>query len=74
MAAKAIATPSASASEAGEDMYFIAMPMVTYRAISDVGMKRGMTFAQALQQALNQWIATPVLANKPQLIVEPSKK
>lgn len=54
MAAQAIATPN-SAPEAGEDLYMIAMPIVTYRAISDEATRRGLTFAQALQQAINNW-------------------
>ena len=57
MAAKAVASPDPSIPPpgAGEDLYMVAMPMVTYRAISDEAMKRGLTFAQAMQQALNRW-------------------
>jgi len=76
MAAQAVVAPvtPASSPEAGEDLYFIAMPMVTYRAISDEAMKRGLTFAQGLQQALNQWVVAPPPTPKPQLLVEQSKK
>jgi hypothetical protein len=55
----------------GADLFFIAMPQVTYRAISDEAMKRGLTFAQALQQALEQWVkVTP----QTQLPLEQIKK
>ena len=66
MAAQAVATPAASDStpSGAADLFFIAMPLVTYRAISDEAMKRGMTFAQAMQQALNQWAATPPPTSK----------
>lgn len=59
MAAQAVAVPEVPAvPEGGSDIFLIAMPLVTYRFISDEAMKRGMTFAQAMQQALNQWAGT----------------
>ena len=77
MAAQAVVTPipPTASPEGGEDLFFIAMPGVTYRAISDSAMKRGLTFAQALQQALNQWLVeVPPTTLGPQLPVERSKK
>jgi hypothetical protein len=47
---------TASAKE-GEGLAFIAMPVETYKAFSDAAMARGLTFAQALQQAFSQWLA-----------------
>lgn len=73
MAAQAVATsdPAADAPSGGADLFFIAMPQVTYLAISDEAMKRGLTFAQALQQALEQWVkVTP----HPQSSLEQIKK
>jgi hypothetical protein len=59
MAAQAVVVPEVPAApEGGSDIFLIAMPLVTYRFISDEAMKRGMTFAQAMQQALNQWAGT----------------
>jgi hypothetical protein len=63
MAAKAVVIPETPAEpEAGSDIFLIAMPLATYRALSDTAAIRNMTFAQAMQQALNQWIeAVPTL-------------
>lgn len=59
MAAQAVAIPEVpTAPEGGSDIFLIAMPLVTYRFVSDEAMRRGMTFAQAMQQALNQWAGT----------------
>jgi len=58
MPPQALATPESAppSAKAGEDLFFIAMPMGTYRAFSDAAMKRGLTFAQAMQQAFNRWL------------------
>lgn len=66
MAAQAVATLEASLASpgAGGDLYMIAMPQVTYRMLSDEAMKRGLTFAQALEQALNRWIETQPITPK----------
>lgn len=51
----------------------IAMPGATYRAISDEAMKRGLTFAQAMSQALDQWATrTPIVSTSQP--VEPQRK
>lgn len=73
MAAQAVATlgSQTASPDAGEDLFFIAMPGGAYRAISDEAMKRGLTFAQALQQALDQWVK---IAPRTQLPLEPIKK
>lgn len=75
MAAQAVATPRAPdpASNGGSDLFMIAMPGVTYRAISDEAMKRGLTFAQAMSQALDQWAARTPIVSTPQP-VEPKRK
>jgi len=73
MASQAVAQAEQSSTlpKAGEDLFFIAMPMETYRAISDAAMQRGLTFAQSMQQAVNAWLGTqPVM---PRLLVEQGK-
>lgn len=74
MAAKAVGAPETKPvpSSIGEDLFFVAMPMVTYRSISDEATKRGLTFSQAMQQALTKWMDTE--QNRPQLLVEQGKK
>jgi len=49
--ATAMADPSGAA-----DLYMIAIPMPTYRAISDVAAKKGMTFAQFLGMAVGEYM------------------
>lgn len=75
MAAKAVAAPDAPEPlpKIGEDLFFIAMPMTTYRAISDEAAKRGITFSQGMQQAFSTWMGE-VVAPKPTLLVEQGKK
>lgn len=72
MAAKAVAIEQLSepVNGVGEDLFMIAMPGAAYRAISDQAMKRGMTFAQALSQALDQWAAKGATPQP----VEPNRK
>ena len=56
MAAKAVCVPEEPVAEVGKDIFLLAMPIETYRAISDTAAKRGLTFSQALSQALSQWM------------------
>ena len=52
-----IADPfSKESSVPAEDLFFFVLPGITYKLISDEASRRNMTFAQALQQALNQWL------------------
>lgn len=73
MAPKAVTNPDEGPqAKVGEDLLFIALPMITYREISDAAAKRGLTFSQAMQQALNNWMeAEP---KQPKLLVEAGSK
>ncbi len=72
MAAKGVGQPdevpaAPEIAQAGKDLYFVAMPLEVYRAMSDAAAKRGQTFAQALGKAVNDYIGTPA---GPQLLNE----
>lgn len=41
-----------------DDVYLIALPLDTYRLISDVAAKKNMTFSQAMKQAMDMWISS----------------
>lgn len=56
MPSRAVALPLPQSDSPGEDLYFFAVPLATHRAISDVASKRGLTFAQAMQQAVDAWM------------------
>jgi hypothetical protein len=61
MAAKAVGQPddtppAPEVAQAGKDLYFVAMPIETYRAISDAAAKRGQTFAQGLGKAIEDYL------------------
>jgi len=61
LATKAVGAPIPeleSQVDAGTDLYLIAVPISTYRLISDVASKRNLTFAQALKQALDNWMGS----------------
>lgn len=69
MAAKTVSiTPQEPMPKVGEDLFFVAMPMETYRAISDSAKDRGMTFGQAMQQAMQRWMDQKT--SEPQLLLE----
>lgn len=78
MPAKAVAISTVEAEKLpaaiGEDLFFVTMPMATYRAISDEATKRGLTFPQGLNQALTNWMNTPKGPPKPELLVEQGKE
>ena len=42
--------------EGAADLYMIAIPMPTYRAIADVAAKQGLTFAQFLGKAIGEYM------------------
>lgn len=42
--------------ELTDDILFIAVPMRTYKAISDEAAKRNLSFAVAVSQALETWL------------------
>jgi len=74
MATRAANNPQATLSNSDQsatDLFLVAMPIETYRAISDAASKRNMTFASALSEALNTWLAAPT---KSQLLVERKEK
>ena len=54
--------------EVGTDLFLIAMPIETYRLISDTAAKRNLTFSEALQQALKKWVDSEPVA--PRLLME----
>ena len=47
---------SISNPEGASDLFMIAIPMPTYRVISDAATKQGMTFAQFLGMAVGAYI------------------
>lgn len=70
MAPKAVAfLPTSSADDAPpqgmSDLYLVAMPLDTYKALSDTAAKRGLTFAQGLERALQNWMEAPPEAPLP---------
>ena len=73
MAAKAVTIQEEQEAhpKVGEDIFFIAMPLSTYKMLSDSAMSRGLTFSQAMQQAFEQWLK---LESKPKLLVEQDKR
>lgn len=55
-----------------EDMYFLAMPVSTYKALSDTAAQRGLTVAQVLRDAVRDYLEkTESVADKgPKLLLE----
>jgi hypothetical protein len=47
---------SISDPEGSADLFMIAIPMPTYKVISDAAAKQGMTFAQFLGKAVGEYI------------------
>lgn len=61
--------------ESGEgmigDLYFFAVPASTYKALSDEAAKRGMSLAQLVQNAFNNYLTkTESDSGSPRLLVE----
>jgi hypothetical protein len=59
--------------KASGEMYFFAVPLATWRAISDAAMKRNMTSAQALSKAINDFLKDSQVP-QPKLLVEQGKE
>lgn len=51
-----------------EDMYFFAMPAATYRSLSNIATESGMTTAQVLKSALDEYLGK--LGEKKRLLLE----
>jgi succinate dehydrogenase/fumarate reductase-like Fe-S protein len=71
MAAKAVSAGTESEPSA-TDVYLIVMPMATYKTISDVAVKRNMTFSQALSKALSDFMQQDG-PQEPKLLTEDGK-
>lgn len=41
------------------EVAFVVMPMETYKALSDAAKDHGLTFAQAMSKALNDFVGQP---------------
>jgi hypothetical protein len=71
VAAKAVSVPSPNpepvAGKPTNDLFLLAIPIETFRLVSDSAAQRGMTFAQAIQQAVDNWVGTPA---GPKLLME----
>lgn len=58
------------------DLYFLTIPADTYKALSDVAAKRGMTVAQAMQAAFRGFLSEtlPPTQGTPKLLTERDKR
>jgi len=54
---KAEALEAAQPEDEAVDMFFITVPLQTYRRLSDAAAKRGLTFAQGLEKAISDFIS-----------------
>jgi hypothetical protein len=53
------AAPEFQGTQGAENLYFLAVPLETYQALSEAAAKRGMTLAQALSKAVNDFLGAP---------------
>lgn len=53
------------------DLYFLAMPLETYKKMSDAAAERGLTFAQALGKAIDDFL---LKTKGPRLLTEEKEK
>lgn len=78
MATKAVASPIDFQSTGGkaEDLYFFTMPLSTYKLLADAAAARNMPVAQALGEALSNWVKASKSSEteKSQLLVETNAK